>query len=659
MDHQEEKPDAKKSVSVDTVEKEKTAPEAADEKQPTVVEPKASEEDDTANDADLSTPPDSSSVSSVNPDMLGDEIIVSARANGDKSPARRVAALEREDVDMADADGVKTVVPHYPKRKRPSLYNDLNENRLDNVLAKDGEDTDTTSVKGKQRPKPDDTKHVILGRWRDSPVPQEEGKHIVVGFIDIRDRLRTRLQSTNINGESINTRLFPLPPGPGGSWVTFDRIVFLDHLVGLDHNEIKEYVKVRGETIRQRTQDADLAAIREAKHRLEMNPPPENPQSPVVAWGREIPKNALAGRPEPKRRRYGSGVGTIAERVEHEHGDRVEQDEHALRIGTLHHPMDVPHAPRKPTRILVGCWSKSSPEEDKDKHAVYGILGANDMFRVKLVRETMDGRYIDGNFPSGAGALWISYDEVTFLPHLANLTRPEIKEYIRVRQVQIDAGETPAERVANETKAVYEAQTRAASISAGNANKAAKEANAVLLPPPAQDREEIREGRELRQHRREVISHGEPRVEPVHPSRHSLSEVELRQSSRHTSSDPLERVQGYANREVARIEAIQMRTTHNQASRNAAMANPVNAINVQDGRRDFQENMHRMQQVWLAQENMRRGAGNDDVMTHMGIKYERKQNGPFKDRLVSQGTIINIDGEDYVEYRVLTKPSFF
>jgi hypothetical protein len=33
----------------------------------------------------------------------------------------------------------------------------------------------------------------------------------------------------------------------------------------------------------------------------------------------------------------------------------------------------------------------------------------------------------------------------------------------------------------------------------------------------------------------------------------------------------------------------------------------------------------------------------------MGIKYERKQTGPFEGKLVSRGTIISIDDDDYVE----------
>jgi hypothetical protein len=49
----------------------------------------------------------------------------------------------------------------------------------------------------------------------------------------------------------------------------------------------------------------------------------------------------------------------------------------------------------------------------------------------------------------------------------------------------------------------------------------------------------------------------------------------------------------------------------------------------------------------------------EDAKIYNGVKYERKSTGPFTGKLVSQGTIINIEGEDGVEYRVLTELSFF
>ncbi|ETS82746.1 hypothetical protein PFICI_04622 [Pestalotiopsis fici W106-1] len=120
---------------------------------------------------------------------------------------------------------------------------------------------------------------------------------------------------------------------------------------------------------------------------------------------------------------------------------------------------------QRPTRILIGCWSRSSSRKDQDKHACYGILGANAMFRIKLVRETMDGRFVDGNFPTAASARWIGYEEVNLLGHIRDLSRYVMKEYVRVRQYQIDhCNETEDERVANEIRAVDEAHRRRAAL---------------------------------------------------------------------------------------------------------------------------------------------------------------------------------------------------
>ncbi|KAH9907768.1 hypothetical protein F4778DRAFT_446348 [Xylariomycetidae sp. FL2044] len=645
------------------------------------------DEDDTANEAELSPPPDSSSVSSVNPDMLGDEIVVGTHANGDKHSPLRVTS-DVEDDEMADVE-----------RKRPSSHYPKPANFPPN-----------------QRPGIASSSHVVLGVWRDSGISSQDQKHAVVGFMDSRDRLRTRIRNITRNGQMINSRLFPIPPGPGGSWVTFERIIFDDHLIGLDHNEVKEFVKIRLGNIDdnespQEKQRADVAAVEEAKQRLMANPPPEPVQPLPVAYGVQIPAHLHSARPDVKRRRTGSAVGTIADRDRDrsdfsEHSDRAHRTE-AQRLspdnsGYLQRPERVPPTPppaqpqpsqqqhqqqqqqqpqvlepldgTRPTRILVGCWSKSSAAEDRDRHAVYGILGANDMFRVKLVRETMDGRYKDGNFPVGAGALWIPYEDVKFLPHLAVLTRAEVKEYVRVRQSQIDMGEKDEDRVSNETRAVYDAQRRASMLAKpGPAAHSAPRQHQL-----AQDRRAMRNspkiephvpGHELRhdeyQPSRHDLRHGARQEMPTRAStaqqRMPLHENETRQPEmvplgHHPGGDTLEHVQNVANREVARIEASQVRNNLQNADRAA-----FTAVNTpQHHRQHFQDNVHRMQQVWVQQEQGRLKTVNEDTpKMHMGVKYERRTNGPFAGKLVSQGQIISIDGEDYVEYRVLTKPSFF
>ncbi|KAI1822426.1 hypothetical protein F4861DRAFT_532265 [Xylaria intraflava] len=624
-------------------------------------------EEEGSHGAELS-PPDSSSMSSVNPDMLGDEIIVGTHGNEEKPSPLRVVS-DTEDGDTANGEDEEPV-PHYPKRKRASVYNDLSEDKMETSLVEDANDASTPrGNQGKAAPTTNrEVKGIPLGYWRDSPVPTASGKHAVIGFMDVRDRLRTRIQNVTRAGDMINARIFPVPPGPGGSWVTFERIVFDNHLVGLDHNEIKEYVKIRTESSGSDTpeniHEVERLAVQEARRRIELNPAVETAQLPSIAYGLEIPDSAQNNRHEAKRRRLTTNTSTVTERPAHPQPGQVQAPNPA--------PAPSPSTPAqppypgmldslpgtRPTRILVGCWSKSAVKDDRERHAVYGILGANDMFRVKLVRETLDGRYVDGNFPAGAGALWIPYEEVLFLRHIAHLTRPEMKEYVRVRQSQIDAGEKEDDKVANETKAVFEAQTRVATMS----RSAGQSGGATHRQSVAVEREEAQDhangphnagGHELRHHRRDMM----PRNEPSAP-RHPLPEPEIRHLPRPQSIDPVDRVQGLASREVARMEAVQMR--HDRQHQNRyPMGAPGVIEPVDHHRHQFQENRDRMQRIWASQEQARIRAGVEDAKIHMGVKYERKQSGPFAGKLVSQGAILTIDGEDYVEYRVLTKPSFF
>ncbi|KAK1519265.1 hypothetical protein CPAR01_15703 [Colletotrichum paranaense] len=643
------------------------------------VKPPALDDDDTANDDDLSPPPENlSPVSGSHDRALEDEIVVGNRNGVQKSSPLRVVS-DPEDENMADVED-EPVVSHYPKRKRASVFNDLSEDKMESSLVSEKEGT-PRGTKPARRHGLGGVKGVILGYWRDSPVPDPRGKHAVIGFIDVRDRLRTRIQQNTRFGEPVSSLEYPLPPGPGGSWVTFERVVFADHLVGLDHHQVKEYVKLRTDSIEMTEEARDAAeqaAAKEAVRRVEENPPPENPVAPAIAYGAVIPDHAtMPARPDSKRRRTGSGIGTIS-------GGPVQQTPPAQNIPPT--PQFDPLPGTRPTRIIVGYWKGSSEPDPINKHAIYGILGQNDMFRVKVARETRDKRFVDGNFPVGAGALWIHWEEVELEPHIKVLSRPEVKEYCRVRQYQIDQGESPNERVENEARAVYEAQQRVAN----GINKPGYMNN--MGPPPAivpQPEEmleapetKVEANPELRQSRR-TENRG---------VRHSLPDLDVRQSSR-TPVQAQNKIDASARREIARIEAAQIRTERFAADREAAqnaqaaqaaqvaqaahMANlvpppmPPQAMPkmpLQNGNGNgprmsslFHERdeMQRLNKVWASQEEHRSKVGGEETKFYGGIKYERKTNGPFVGKLVSQGTIISIDGEDYVEYRVLTKPSFF
>ncbi|KAG4268209.1 hypothetical protein FPRO04_14809, partial [Fusarium proliferatum] len=264
----------------------------------------------------------------------------------------------------------------------------------------------------------------------------EDLKHAVIGFIDIRERLRTRIQPTTIAGETISDD-YPLPPGRGGIWVAFERIVFLKHLIGLDHLQVKEYVKIRAESMGTEETEAEqvaakTAAVKEAMRRAKLNLTAENATNPPqIAYGVELPDHLEQSR-DPKRRRRTSGgfnpINTVPS-----NGPVIEHTPIKLAPDGPQPVRNViyPLLGTRPTRILLGHWAKSDEPDPKNRHAVYGILGQNSMFGAKLVRETRDGRLIDGTFPTGGGALWIAYEEVTFEPHLRSLARNEVKEYCR------------------------------------------------------------------------------------------------------------------------------------------------------------------------------------------------------------------------------------
>lgn len=609
---------------------------------------------------------------------------------------------EDEDETMADADEEPTG-SHYPKRKRTSIFNDLSESKIEIptsiVRADRPERTALPSGSNKLKPRNSlgGVKGVLVGHWRDSQVPELENKHAVIGFIDVRDRLRTRIQPINKDGETISAE-YPLPPGPGGSWVTFDRIYFSDQLVGLDHFQVKEYVRLRSaateETDEERIAgEAEAVKIATIKGRELLQI--ENPiVAPLIAHG-AIPIDPATGvaASDPKRRRTSSNFVTIA----------PQDDAAAAAAAAAAHPLihDALHGTR-PTRIVLGFWRGSSEALPRDRHAVYGILGQNDMFRVKVVRETRDGRYVDGNFPSGAGALWIHYDEVEFEPHIKTLSRPEIKEYCRIRQYQVDHGETVGERRANELRAADDARVRAtaflpthhlqgapqyagaATTTKGHAQRGDADgsgsgsSNGGAVDSPGAGR--ISGGHELRQLRR---ADSKP---DLRAARHSLGDIEAATASngggtpRMQSGEALERANALARREIARVEAAQGRADRHAVSRErAALAADVGvlppgmatvpsppmtnggSVAGAGSRMPFHESedIERLNRVWARQESLRLRAGSEDARIYDGVKYERKPTGPFMGKLVSQGTIITIDGEDYVEYRVLTKPSFF
>jgi hypothetical protein len=172
----------------------------------------------------------------------------------------------------------------------------------------------------------------------------------------------------------------------------------------------------------------------------------------------------------------------------------------------------------------------------------------------------------------------------------------------------------------------------------------------LMSDSPLQDNSSyLREEGGLRTSRRE---------QPTPRGRHSLPDQRM---TRGTDNDGA-RIDGMndaVDRELARIEAYHARKAATQRQPDFSVGGETTASSDSNRHRAaFTQNISRINDVWSRQEEQRQRAGVDDAKYHNGLKYERKQAGPFQGKLVSQGTLISIDGEDYVEYRVLTKPAF-
>ncbi|KAI5455646.1 hypothetical protein BGZ63DRAFT_497146 [Mariannaea sp. PMI_226] len=580
---------------------------------------------------------------------------------------------EQKDEEIADAD--EPVVSHYSKRKRNPRFTNLRESEI-GISTGAHDEHPFGGPKEPPSNSPSSTKGVILGYWRDTSGHDEKTQHAVIGFIDVRERLRTRIRPNNISGEPISSE-YPLPPGPGGSWVTFELIVFSRHLVGLDHYQIKEYVRIRSEAENEPIENARLAsekaAVEEAIRRANQNPVNDNNPNPLpIAYGLEIPEHLTSnGRADAKRRRTSggfAGINLAATNAASQGQDPPppHPQQQALAPAPPSRAPDDPLSGTRPTRIPLGNRKISSESDPEKRHAVYGTLGQNDMFRMQLVIETRDGRSVDGNFRTKAGATWIRYKEVNFAKHLQSLEQLEIKEYCRVRQYQLDHGETPEDRVANELQAVQEAKIRVKYINELVRSQMGSSYRANAREPPASTGKSPRAGfggNTPRKSRRIEERNNHSRRQPL-PEPEACLQASIVQSG-----EALERANSLARREIARAEAAQVRADKNAALRERAAAAAANAASsavatilpVMNGRARLHESedMQRLNEVWARQESLRAKAGVEDAKIYGGIKYERKMTGPFFGKLVSQGSIINIDGEDYVEYRVLTKPSFF
>jgi hypothetical protein len=236
-------------------------------------------------------------------------------------------------------------------------------------------------------------KGICIGVWKNSPEPDPSRKHAVYGYLAKDGSLRRKIYPETPDGTNIPEGC---PTGPSRC-VTHEDVVLDLHLSALSSAQIKEFIQIRSaarylnETPEEKRQ-ADSLAVQEAI--------------------RNVVEQSKTSTTTPLRPRTPAKAKSQAR-----------------------------NATTKDIRgVLLGFWKESDAPQDDNKHAAYGVTSGPKM-RIKILRRTRDGRPYQGNWPEKPGAEWIAYENVVLEPALAKLTRTEVKEYVRLREMERQNGD--------------------------------------------------------------------------------------------------------------------------------------------------------------------------------------------------------------------------
>ncbi|KAM3545805.1 hypothetical protein ARSEF1564_001269 [Beauveria bassiana] len=281
-----------------------------------------------------------------------------------------------------------------------------------------------------------------------------------------------------------------------------------------------------------------------------------------------------------------------------------------------------------PTRVLIGHWVHSS-EPEPNQHAVYGILSRDGKLRFKLVPETRDGRAVQGNYPPSRET-WVIHEDIVFESYLSNLNRLGMKEYCRERGRQVEAGEKPGgpDNAANILKAVDKAEHLCA------AAKHERPRNLRWEREKCADRRRAvrMEGWATRRASNGGGGGGGGGDE-------SFADSVLGATPAHAGAGVRKKRKKHGERRTI---------YHHDHVSEAAVAAAAGARPPGMGNRDSAD-------VSTASSVTDSSADDTKPKVYNGVVYQRSPNGPFAGKLTAKGQVVSINGEDYVEYRVLAK----
>ncbi|KAM3497750.1 hypothetical protein MY10362_008911 [Beauveria mimosiformis] len=290
-----------------------------------------------------------------------------------------------------------------------------------------------------------------------------------------------------------------------------------------------------------------------------------------------------------------------------------------------------------PTRVLIGHWVHSS-EPEPNQHAVYGILSRDGKLRFKLVPETRDGRAVQGNYPPSRET-WVIHEDIVFESYLSNLNRLGMKEYCRERGRQVEAGEKPGgpDNAANILKAVDKAEHLCA------AAKHERPRNLRWEREKCADRRRAvrMEGWATRR-----ASNGSGGGGGGGGGDETLADSVL-------GATPAQA--GAGVRKKRKKHGERRTIYHHDHVSEAAVAAAAAAATVDMDKSGFADSSRDSMDASTASSVTDSSADDTKPKVYNGVVYQRSPNGPFAGKLTAKGQVVSINGEDYVEYRVLAK----
>lgn len=159
----------------------------------------------------------------------------------------------------------------------------------------------------------------------------------------------------------------------------------------------------------------------------------------------------------------------------------------------------------------------------------------------------------------------------------------------------------------------------------------------------------------------QIAAHRDSSVPPRPPSkRRPRSFGKGYQASRGRNAVAVEKIRARAQCELARVESVQARAEE-YASKRHQLSMAASAVQVSSNDPVLPNKSDSACRPSRSKEQPRRrcdGAAASHVKRRDGIQYEQQATGPFGGMLASRGTIVNIDGENYVECSILTKLRF-